>query len=112
MRDGVPAIAEDLVPEIGAKSTVIREVIRVGLVGGGMAPAEASKLVKRHIDDRPLAEAVPLALAILQAIAYGAPQDATEADPPGAGTEMAGSTSELSTAPQPSSATAREKSTN
>ena len=31
----------------------VREVIRLGLVGGGMPATDALKLVKRYVDDRP-----------------------------------------------------------
>lgn len=45
----------------------LRETVRLGLVGGGTAPGEALKLVARYVDDRPLLEAVPVALAIITA---------------------------------------------
>lgn len=101
--DGAAAIVEDLVPDIGAKSAVIREVIRAGLVGGGMSATEALKLVRRHVDDRPLSEAAPVALRILSALAYGAPEDAATANPRTAA-ETDASTSPPSTAAQPSPA--------
>lgn len=31
----------------------VREVIRLGLVGGGMPATDATKLVKRYVEDRP-----------------------------------------------------------
>lgn len=49
----------------------IRETIRLGLVGGGKAPAEAVKLVGRYVDDRPLGENIPIARAILLAVLVG-----------------------------------------
>lgn len=45
----------------------LREVVRLGLIGGGMAPVEALKLVQRYVDERPLLESVPVALRIMQA---------------------------------------------
>ncbi|WP_309086466.1 gene transfer agent family protein [Chelativorans sp.] len=42
-------------------------VIRLGLVGGGMAPVEARAEVRRNVDERPLVESVVLAQVILRA---------------------------------------------
>jgi len=52
----------------------IRETVRLGLIGGGMAPAKALALTRRYVDERPLRESIPLAIAILMAILYG-PED-------------------------------------
>lgn len=49
----------------------IREAIRLGLVGGGTKPADAVKLVVRYVDERPLAESLPIARAILLAVIVG-----------------------------------------
>lgn len=49
----------------------IRETIRLGLVGGGLDDAEASRLVIATVDPRPLVEALPLAVAIVTAYAVG-----------------------------------------
>ncbi len=45
----------------------LREVIRLGLIGGGTEPVAALKLVQAYVDERPLLEAVPVALAIMAA---------------------------------------------
>jgi hypothetical protein len=45
----------------------LREIIRVGLIGGGTDPATALRLVRRHVEERPLLESVPLALQIMAA---------------------------------------------
>lgn len=50
----------------------LRETIRLGLIGGGMAPTDALKLVKRYVDDRPLIESIKPASAILTAAIIGA----------------------------------------
>ena len=31
----------------------VRETIRIGLVGGGMSPVDASRLLKRYVDEVP-----------------------------------------------------------
>lgn len=53
----------------------IRENIRLGLIGGGMDPVSALKLVKRYVEDRPLLENVKLAQAILTVALIGAPEE-------------------------------------
>jgi hypothetical protein len=45
----------------------LSETIRLGLIGGGMAPVAALILVKRYVDERPLHESVAIAGAILRA---------------------------------------------
>ncbi len=45
----------------------IAQTIRLGLIGGGMAPQQAAQLVEAYATNRPLAETFPLALDILDA---------------------------------------------
>jgi hypothetical protein len=52
----------------------VREPIRLGLIGAGMTPAEAVKLVNRYAGDGALLQAVEPAMAILGA-ALQAPKD-------------------------------------
>jgi hypothetical protein len=49
--------------------------IRLGLEGGGMAKAEATRLVKNHVEDRPLTASVMTAQAVLMAALYGVEDD-------------------------------------
>lgn len=59
----------------------ISEIIRLGLIGGGMSPQEAMQLVATYVHDRPLGETLPLALDVLDARWSGAeatPEVATE----------------------------------
>lgn len=53
----------------------IREVIRYGLIGGGMEPAKALKMVREYVEKRPPIESVPLAQVILSAGLVGAPEE-------------------------------------
>lgn len=53
----------------------IAETIRLGLIGGGMAPADAFKLVETYVRQRPLAETLPVALSILELVWFGSPAD-------------------------------------
>lgn len=82
----------------------VRETIRLGLLGGGMAPAEAHRLTVRYVDERPWLESVPAAQAVLMASLVGAPEEpvgnaaAAEAE---TGAEMAASPSPRSTAAAP-----------
>ncbi len=52
---------------------MIRETLRLGLVGGGMAAPAALKLIRRYVDDKPWAHNVAHATAVLQAAVLGAP---------------------------------------
>lgn len=45
----------------------IREIIRMGLIGGGANPIDALRLVRRYVEDRPVIESVELALKIVSA---------------------------------------------
>ena len=56
----------------------LAEVIRLGLIGGGTNPEEAARLVNSYARNRPVAEVLPLATAILAARWLGA--DEVQAD--------------------------------
>ena len=64
----------------------LRETIRLGLIGGGAAPSAALTLVRDYVEARPLVESVPVAIAILAAALYGAPDEPVgkETAPPAA----------------------------
>jgi hypothetical protein len=54
----------------------VRETIRIGLIGGGMKPVDALKLVDRYVGGpRPWSESVPVASSILLAALVGVPDD-------------------------------------
>jgi Phage tail tube protein, GTA-gp10 len=48
----------------------LREITRLGLIGGGMAPAQAKRLIERYVDTVPFAEAWPLAFQIVARSCY------------------------------------------
>lgn len=76
----------------------LREIIRIGLIGGGATPADALRLVKRYVEDRPMLESVQLALEIVAAsltLPEGVEAPAGEAE--AAKTDSAESTSPPST---------------
>lgn len=50
----------------------IMHTIRLGLVGGGMCPKDAAHLCSSYVEDRPIAETWPIALAILERLWLGA----------------------------------------
>ncbi|AXQ93205.1 gene transfer agent family protein [Cereibacter azotoformans] len=86
----------------------ISDTIRLGLIGGGMAPAAALKKVRAYVEDRPPFENLQHAQAILSAALLGAPEERT--GKPRAGGRRATrsraerSASPESTAPEPPSA--------
>ncbi len=51
------------------------EIIRLGLIGGGMAPPEAVALTERYARQRPSAESIPLGTTILKAGLLGVPDE-------------------------------------
>jgi len=53
----------------------VRETIRLGLIGGGMAPDKALELVRNHVDEGPLTSSVLLAYSIIEAIMVGVKDD-------------------------------------
>lgn len=53
----------------------ISEVIRWGLIGGGMEPVAALKLIRSYVEDRPPMENLMAAQAILTAGVIGAPEE-------------------------------------
>jgi hypothetical protein len=90
----------------------IRETIRLGLLGGGAPPSEALRLIKLHVDDRPLTEAIHVAQAILLAAVIGVEDEPLEDRPgePALGTEN-GSASPSFTETERSSGGPRNRST-
>ena len=53
----------------------ISNVIRLGLIGGGMPAADAMKKVRFYVEARPPLESHPFAIAILSAGLLGAPDE-------------------------------------
>lgn len=54
--------------------TDLVEIIRLGLIGGGMAPEQAKTLTTTYGTNRPISETYPLAMDILDA-RWGEPKD-------------------------------------
>ena len=54
----------------------LREIIRLGLIGGGMAPEQAKRLCDAYATNRPIAETLALAWEILSARWTGKPEAA------------------------------------
>lgn len=53
----------------------VRETIRCGLIGGGMAAVKANKMVQMYVEERPIMENVALAMRVLGAGLIGAPEE-------------------------------------
>jgi hypothetical protein len=97
----------------------LRETIRLGLIGGGMPPAEAHILMTRYFDppERPKLEAVEPAMRILQAALVGVEDEPMgKAAPAGGNATTVPPTEEPSgpesTAPEPPSDSGRARSIN
>lgn len=89
----------------------LREVLRLGLIGGGLKPPEALALVQRYVDARPLMENWQPAQAILAAALYGDPGDPVGKAGPEETATTGGSASPSSMDPEPSSAGPPARST-
>jgi hypothetical protein len=59
----------------------IRETIRLGLIGGGKTPPIALNLVRKYVDERPVAESVLTAQAVLGGLMFGFVLDAKDEAP-------------------------------
>jgi hypothetical protein len=73
---GIGAIYQRAVAMAFSASDLV-EIIRLGLIGGGMAPQQAMQITDTYARNRPLAETYPLALDILDARWNGTPAPAT-----------------------------------
>lgn len=77
----------------------IRETIRLGLIGGGMKPAEAHALCVRYIDNRPWVENVEVAGNILSRALQGPVEEDRPGEKKGAGAGPTGTTTASSDSP-------------
>lgn len=97
------AVAGRLSPSLrDARLREISETIRLGLIGGGMAPVDALVLTRRYVDERPLDESRDVAFAVAMAgLMRVHPGELGE--PPGEApaAQSNGSTSPPSAPPQP-----------
>lgn len=80
----------------------VGEIIRLGLIGGGMKPVEAFQLVQRYVYERPLAESSVAALLILGAALVGSPEEDIEGKGEAADRTISPSSSPLTTETGPS----------
>lgn len=53
----------------------VREPIRLGLIGGGLEPVKALKLVERYVDDQPLMQNAMIAEVIVSAAIVGVEEE-------------------------------------
>jgi hypothetical protein len=70
-----PASLYNLIVSRDAWTHEVREVMRLGLIGGGMKPIEAVDLVRRYVEERPLAESSVHAALVLGAALFGTPEE-------------------------------------
>ena len=73
---GVGALYSRIVKQ-AFKASDLAQIIRLGLIGGGMAPERAAQMVQTYATDRPLGETFPLALDVLDARWFGTPTPET-----------------------------------
>ena len=92
------------------KAKWVREAIRLGLIGGGLDPHQALRLVKRYFDGQPIAPHLPTAQAVLLASVVGV-EDEPVPESSGEGLDRSPSPADASgldasISPAPSSASA------
>ncbi|QKJ90918.1 gene transfer agent family protein [Agrobacterium pusense] len=60
-----------------------REILRLGLIGGGMEPVAALRLVRTYVENRPAAENFPLVVRVMDAAFHGkgVPEADDESEP-------------------------------
>lgn len=56
----------------------LSNIVRLGLIGGGLEPNKALGLVRSYVEARPSMESLNLAIAILSAALVGAPDEASK----------------------------------
>lgn len=76
--DAGPFVVLERLGNGGWKLEDISSVIRFGLIGGGVPPVEASKLVRLYVEKFPPAESCIVAHAVLTAGCIGAPEEQIE----------------------------------
>jgi hypothetical protein len=76
---GVGALYFQLI-NMAYPASALREIIRLGLVGGGTTPEDAKRLCDTYASNRPLAETFPLAFEIMEARWNGTAKDETPED--------------------------------
>lgn len=76
--DAGPFVILDRLGSGACKIEDISNVIRLGLIGGGMEPVPALKKVREYVEGRPPAESRLTAIAVLSAGVYGAPEEDIE----------------------------------
>ena len=88
-------------------SKEVYQTLRLGLIGGGMPPGEALAKTKLYVLERPWAENVPFAFAVIRAVLFGKPDETVGKSPAARksrarrAAQTASSTSATSTASAP-----------
>lgn len=77
-----------------------REIIRIGLVGGGLEPTKALALVRRYVDERPFSESALLAQEIIGAALF---RPINDGEPEGNGAAVEAGTEAMSASPSTAS---------
>lgn len=73
--DAGPFVIFDRLASRQCRVQDISHTIRLGLIGGGITPDKALKLVRDYVESRPPAENLMLARGILGVAIMGAPED-------------------------------------
>ena len=99
-KEGIGRICMRVFSGIDYTYAMLRETIRLGLIGGGMAPVNAKTLVDMYVDNQPIdavgdpASTLKTATAVLKAVHFG--WEDLPGAPPGESVATGSQTSESS----------------
>lgn len=110
--DAGPAQIFRALSDMSWRFDYVRETIRLGLIGGGLAPQKALAIVGSYVVPGQLMACAGIAQIILYAALIGDPHDAENVAGKTTTGETDGSTSRNSTGQEPSSDGPHDKSTN
>lgn len=72
---GIGALVRRVIEERTFHHADVEHTIRLGLIGGGMAPKEAARLVAGYLPAAPLHDGMILAMSILGALFFGSSRE-------------------------------------
>lgn len=72
---GIGALVRRVIEERTFRHAEIEHAIRLGLVGGGMSPKEAARLVAAYLPAAPLHDGMILAMSVLGALFFGSSRE-------------------------------------
>ncbi|WP_421367022.1 gene transfer agent family protein [Agrobacterium tumefaciens] len=92
--DAGPWVIHDRLKHKTCRTEDVEDTLRLGLIGAGRKPEEATKLIREHVKTRPFGDYALAALAVISAGIVGAPDE-----PAGEGDAASQTENSLTTSP-------------